>query len=197
MDPQQRVLLHVAYEALENAGYVQDDTSSYQRDTFGCYVGVATDDYVANLKEEVDIYHSTGMSAISGSPPLTHSRCDPIGTLRSFLSGRISYAMQWSGPSVVVDTACSSSLVAIYQACRALRNRDCRAALAGGVNIIAGPDVSSFTQPNSMFTRRSDVRRTRPWSLSQPYWPMQTIRRFCGWLFSLRRVRHVRIEASL
>jgi acyl transferase domain-containing protein len=49
--------------------------------------------------------------------------------------------MQWSGPSIVVDTACSSSLVAIYQACRALVNRDCNAALAGGVNIITSPNV--------------------------------------------------------
>lgn len=77
------------------------------------------------------------------SPQLlvTKSQLYFIGTLRSFLSGRISYAMQWSGPSITVDTACSSSLVAIYQACRALENRDCNAALAGGVNVIAGPDV--------------------------------------------------------
>jgi acyl transferase domain-containing protein len=67
----------------------------------------------------------------------------PIGTLRAFLSGRISYAMRFGGPSVVVDTACSSSLVAIYQAYRALLNGDCDAALAGGVNVITSPDVST------------------------------------------------------
>jgi acyl transferase domain-containing protein len=49
--------------------------------------------------------------------------------------------MGFGGPSVVVDTACSSSLVAIYQACRALLNGDCNAALAGGVNVITSPDV--------------------------------------------------------
>lgn len=60
MDPQQRVLLHVAYEALEDAGYVPEATETFQREGFGCYVGVATDDYVVNLKDEVDIYYSTG-----------------------------------------------------------------------------------------------------------------------------------------
>lgn len=52
--------------------------------------------------------------------------------------------MQFGGPSIVVDTACSSSAVTIYQACRALMNGDCNAALAGGVNIITSPDVSSI-----------------------------------------------------
>ncbi|KAF9263364.1 ketoacyl-synt-domain-containing protein [Marasmius fiardii PR-910] len=122
MDPQQRLLLHTAYEALENAGYVPDATPSFQKDTFGCYVGVATDDYIQNLRNEIDVYYSTG-------------------TLRAFLSGRISYVMGWSGPSIVIDTACSSSIVSLYQACRALSNGDCNAAIAGGVNVISSPDM--------------------------------------------------------
>ncbi|KAI3600489.1 polyketide synthase [Moniliophthora roreri] len=122
MDPQQRILLQTAYEALENAGYVPNATPTFQQDTFGCYVGVATDDYVQNLRDEIDVYYSTG-------------------TLRAFLSGRISYAMGFSGPSIVLDTACSSSCVSIYQACRALSNGDCNAAVAGGVNVIASPDM--------------------------------------------------------
>lgn len=65
----------------------------------------------------------------------------PKGTLRAFLSGKISYNFKMSGPSIVVDTACSSSLVAISQACRALQNGDCSAAIAGGVNLICSPDV--------------------------------------------------------
>ncbi|KAA1469652.1 polyketide synthase [Dentipellis sp. KUC8613] len=122
MDPQGRVLLHTAYEALENAGYVPGATPTFNPETFGCYVGCATGDYVQNLRNEIDVYYSTG-------------------TLRAFLSGRISYAMKLSGPSVVIDTACSSSLVAVYQACRALMNRDCNAAMAGGVNVITSPDM--------------------------------------------------------
>lgn len=65
-----------------------------------------------------------------------------IGTLKAFLSGRLSYAMQLSGPSIVLDTACSSSGVAVYQGARALINGDCNAALVGGVNVITSPDVS-------------------------------------------------------
>ncbi|KAH9041988.1 polyketide beta-ketoacyl-synthase [Lactarius pseudohatsudake] len=122
MDPQIRILLHTAYEALEDSGYVPNASRSFNPETFGCYVGAATGDYVQNLRNNIDVYYSTG-------------------TLRAFLSGRISYAMGFGGPSVVVDTACSSSLVAIHQACRALLNGDCNATLAGGVNVITSPDA--------------------------------------------------------
>ncbi|KAK0615280.1 hypothetical protein B0T17DRAFT_647009 [Bombardia bombarda] len=121
MDPQQRLLLHAAIEALEDAGYAPNSTPTFQKETFGVYVGVATEDYVDNLREEIDMYYSPG-------------------TLRAFLSGRISYVLGLSGPSIVIDTACSSSMVALYHACRALQNGDCTAALAGGVNVISSPD---------------------------------------------------------
>ena len=65
------------------------------------------------------------------------------GTLRAFHSGRLSYVNKLSGPSMTIDTACSSSLVSIYLACQALRNGDCTSALAGGVNVICSPDVST------------------------------------------------------
>ena len=66
MDPQQRVLLHTTYEALENAGYVPNATPSFQRERIGCWVGAATRDYVQNLRNDVDIYYSTGESSQSG-----------------------------------------------------------------------------------------------------------------------------------
>ncbi|KAG1882765.1 polyketide synthase [Suillus subluteus] len=122
MDPQQRVLLHTAHDALENAGYVPDATPSFQRDSFGCFIGTATHDYADNLRENIDVHYSTG-------------------TLKAFLSGRISYAMQLGGPSMTIDTACSSSIVAIHTACRSLVNGDCRAAIAGGVNTMSSPDM--------------------------------------------------------
>ncbi|PPQ69908.1 hypothetical protein CVT24_003242 [Panaeolus cyanescens] len=122
MDPQQRILLHVAYNALEDAGYVPNSTPAFNSETFGCYIGAATYDYIQNLRNEIDVYYSTG-------------------TLGTFLSGRLSHCLRLSGPSVVVNTACSSSLVAIYQASRALLNRDCNTALAGGVNLITSPDM--------------------------------------------------------
>ncbi|KAF9025646.1 ketoacyl-synt-domain-containing protein [Hymenopellis radicata] len=122
MDPQQRVLLHTAYEALEDAGYVPNATESFNPDTFGCFIGVATNDYVQNLRNNIDVYYSTG-------------------TLKAFLSGRLSYAMQFGGPSIVIDTACSSSVVTVYQGARALMNGDCNAALVGGINVITSPDM--------------------------------------------------------
>ncbi|KAK2611577.1 hypothetical protein N8I77_004910 [Diaporthe amygdali] len=122
MDPQQRVMLTIVHRALENAGYVPDSTPSFARETFGCFIGNATLDYVDNLRNNIDVYYSPG-------------------TLRAFLSGRISYAFKWSGPSITLDTACSSSLVAIHQAARALAAGECRAAVAGGVNVITSPDM--------------------------------------------------------
>ncbi|PBK78491.1 polyketide beta-ketoacyl-synthase [Armillaria solidipes] len=122
MDPQQRVLLHTTYEALEDAGYVPNATPSFNPDTFGCYIGAVSSDYSLNLRDDIDVYYSTG-------------------TLKAFLCGRLSYSMQLSGPSIVVDTACSSSGVAIYQGARALMNRDCNAAIVGGVNVITSPDM--------------------------------------------------------
>jgi acyl transferase domain-containing protein len=83
MDPQQRILLHVAHEALNHAGYVPDATKNFERNTFGCYIGVATNDYVVNLRDEIDLYYSTGMHHLS------HVHSDPafISHIQA-LSGR-------------------------------------------------------------------------------------------------------------
>lgn len=61
MDPQQRLLLHAAYQALEDAGYVPNDTPTFRPESIGCYVGVATHDYLLNLQNEIDVYYSTGV----------------------------------------------------------------------------------------------------------------------------------------
>ncbi|KAG9246421.1 hypothetical protein BJ878DRAFT_560770 [Calycina marina] len=122
MDPQQRVLLHTAQKALEDSGYVGDSSPSFQRSSMGCYIGLATGDYTDNLRNDIDVFYSPG-------------------TLRAFHSGRISYVYRLSGPSLVIDTACSGSAVSIYQACKALQNKDCDSALAGGVNVITSPDM--------------------------------------------------------
>jgi acyl transferase domain-containing protein len=114
MDPQQRLSLAVAYEAMESAGYCGLRSGEFDRDV-GCYVGVANDDYDCNVA-------SHPINAFS----LT-------GTLRSFIAGRISHFFGWTGPSVTLDTACSAAAVAIHTACRALQANDCSMALAGGV----------------------------------------------------------------
>lgn len=142
MDPQQRILLQVGYQALENAGYVPNTTSTFNPDTFGCFIGAATHDYAHNLRNDIDIYYSTGKSFKWWGYLQCYLTLNCyIGTLTAFLSGRLSYCLNLSGPSIVFDTACSSSTVAIHQAVRALMNQDCHAALAGGVNVISSPDV--------------------------------------------------------
>ena len=123
MDPQQRLLLQGAQRALEDAGYVADSSPTFQRVSTGCYIGLATGDYTDNLRNDIDVFYSSG-------------------TLRAFHSGRISYFYKLSGPSIVTDTACSSSMVSVYQACRALQNGDCTTAIAGGINVITSPDAS-------------------------------------------------------
>ncbi|XDG08964.1 hypothetical protein ABKA04_008579 [Annulohypoxylon sp. FPYF3050] len=118
MDPQQRILLEVAYQALESSGYFSNQ--SKPRD-IGCYIGAGSADYDNN---------------IGSHPPTAYSA---TGTLRAFLSGRISHYFGWSGPSLTLDTACSSSAVAIHTACVALRNGECSQALTGGVALLTSP----------------------------------------------------------
>jgi acyl transferase domain-containing protein len=65
MSPQQRIMLQVAYEAIEDAGYVPHSTPNFDPDTFGVYVGVATNDYVLNLRDNIDVYYSTGLSFLA------------------------------------------------------------------------------------------------------------------------------------
>jgi len=119
MDPQQRVLLELAYQAMDSSGYL----GSHRResgDPVGCFIG-------ASFAEYLDNTNAHGPTAYTST-----------GTIRAFLCGKISYYFGWSGPSEVLDTACSSSLVAINRACKALQTGECTMALAGGVNIMTG-----------------------------------------------------------
>lgn len=66
MDPQQRIILTTTQAALEDAGYVADATPSFRRSSIGCYVGIATSDYVDNLRNNIDVYYSPGQSSRIG-----------------------------------------------------------------------------------------------------------------------------------
>ncbi|MFY0568811.1 SDR family NAD(P)-dependent oxidoreductase [Archangium lansingense] len=123
MDPRQRLLLEVAWEALEHAG--QDSERLVETST-GVFVGLTGDDYYRLLPSEpdrIDAYYGTG-----------NGHCFP--------PGRVSYTLGLQGPSLAVDTACSSSLVAIHLACQSLRSGECSVALAGGVNLVLDPSVT-------------------------------------------------------
>lgn len=119
MDPQQRIMLELSFEALEDAGYLASHDRS-TGDNVGCFVGLVLSEYMDNT-------NSHGPTAYTST-----------GTVPAFLCGRVSHAYGWSGPSEMFNTACSSSLVAINRACKAVQSGECRMALAGGANVITG-----------------------------------------------------------
>jgi polyketide synthase 12 len=122
MNPQQRIMLEITWEGLEDA---RIDPASLRGSATGVFTGVFHDDYSGSAvhtaaSAEAESYASTG-----------DSTC--------VLCGRVAYTLGLEGPAFAVDTACSSSLVAIHLACQALRNRECSLALAGGVTTMATP----------------------------------------------------------
>jgi acyl transferase domain-containing protein/acyl carrier protein/protein-L-isoaspartate O-methyltransferase len=147
MDPQQRLFLEVAWEALEHAGINPDQLRG--TDT-GVFAGVCNTDYYQRLSRartsSQDAYVATGNAA-------------------SVVSGRVAYVLNLQGPAVSIDTACSSSLVAVHQACQSLRLHETRLALAGGVNVICAPTTTMLLSKAHMmapdgrcktFDRRAD-----------------------------------------
>ncbi|TQS43654.1 type I polyketide synthase [Cryptosporangium phraense] len=121
MDPQQRLVLEVAWEAITQAGLDLAGTAT------GVFVGASGTEYG----------HLTGAS-LSSIDAWTAT-----GSALSIVSNRLSYALDLLGPSVTLDTACSSSLVAVHQACASLRAGECDTALAGGVNLLLSPSVTA------------------------------------------------------
>ncbi len=128
MDPQQRILLETAWHAIEDSGYSPSQLNGTRT---GVFVGISSGDYsLLGIKHQIQ-----------------QSVFDATGNAHSIASNRISYLMNFSGPSVSMDTACSSSLVAIHQACLALKNYEADLALAGGVNVMLASELSiAFTQ---------------------------------------------------
>ncbi|WP_067654378.1 type I polyketide synthase [Nocardia harenae] len=120
MDPQQRLVLEVAWEAIEDAGYTVAELRDLR---VGVFIGLYGTDYL-------------GLQF--GAPDRLTAYTAPGGA-HSMAANRLSYLLNLTGPSVAVDTACSSSLVAVHLATRALRAGDCDLAVAAGVNVILSP----------------------------------------------------------
>lgn len=118
-DPQQRLMLQVAYQAVEQSGYLS--SNSHDKNV-GCYVALGLGDYEGN----VACHQATAYSA--------------TGNLRAFAAGKISHHFGWTGPALTIDSACSSSAVAVHLASQAIRHGECITALVGGVNVMTGPD---------------------------------------------------------
>ena len=126
MDPQQRLILELTWEALEHAGIVP---ATLTGSPTGVYIGSAWVDY-ARL-----VYRDTGGH---GEPAITQHTV--TGHHRSILANRVSYAFGLTGPSLAVDSACSSGLVAVHLACDGLVRGDATVALAGAVNLNLLPE---------------------------------------------------------
>src|ERR1043165_4134068 len=118
MDPQHRIFLECAWEALENAGY---NSESYDA-RIGVYAGHGLTSYLLS-----NLYSNRqSILALSGGQSL-------LGNEKDYLSTRVSYKLNLNGPSLSVQTACSTSLVAVHLACQSLLNGECSLALAGGI----------------------------------------------------------------
>jgi acyl transferase domain-containing protein/acyl carrier protein len=132
MDPQQRLLLEVASEALEDAGQAPEKLAGGQ---VGVFIGISNNDY-----GRIQFSDLSRIDAYAGT-----------GNALSIAANRISYLLDFRGPSIAIDTACSSSLVAVHIACASLRNGESTLALAGGVNLILSPAITmNFTKAGVM-----------------------------------------------
>ncbi|KAH8585459.1 hypothetical protein B0O99DRAFT_666107 [Bisporella sp. PMI_857] len=118
MDPQQRLFLQAAYQAVQQSGYFTETTTSTptrDKHHVGVYLGACAGDYEHHVA-------SHAPNAFTAT-----------GNLKSFIPGKVSHYFGWTGPAMTFDTACSASAVAIHTACRNLLSGECTAALAGGV----------------------------------------------------------------
>jgi acyl transferase domain-containing protein/acyl carrier protein len=133
MDPQQRWMLEVSWEALEDSG---TPPAALRGAPVGVFVGVSGNDY-AGLQ----------MPNVAQMDVHTISGC----TL-SIVANRISYLLDLRGPSLSADTACSSALVAVWSACRSIWSGSCVSALAGGVNALLTPEATIGFSKSSMLS---------------------------------------------
>ena len=123
MDPQQRLILELTWEALEDAGIPPRSLSGSRT---GVFVGVIAHDYA-------ELHRMSGATVTQHTGP---------GTSLSIVANRISYLFGLRGPSLSIDTACSSSLVAVHMACQSLRSGESSLALAAGVNLVLTPELT-------------------------------------------------------
>jgi acyl transferase domain-containing protein/acyl carrier protein len=148
IDPQQRLFLECAWEALEDAAY---DPFTY-RGLIGLFAGGGMNSYLMRLLER-------GVFPASEGLQLT------IGNDKDYLTTRVSYKLNLVGPSVCVQTACSTSLVAVHLACQSLLAHECDIGLAGGVSIRSPQPLAYISQEGSILSadghcRAFDARAT-------------------------------------
>jgi len=135
MDPQQRLLLEVAWEALEDAGQVPENLAGSKT---GVFIGIYSSDY---LNIQLSVSDRDSINAYTN-----------LGGAHSVTANRISYILNFKGPSLAVDTACSSALVAVHLACQSIWNGESALAIAGGVNAMLRPEATIGFSKASMLS---------------------------------------------
>ena len=135
-DPHQRLMLEVAWEALEDAGAAGGSLAGTRT---GVYLGLGAQnsDYAYWLLNDARKLDAHGIA----------------GSFHSLMPGRLSYLLDLRGPSLVIDAACASGLVAVHHACQALRHKEIDAALAGAVNLILSPLVSQAVNKSGLLSK--------------------------------------------
>ncbi|WP_086664533.1 type I polyketide synthase [Lentzea kentuckyensis] len=124
MDPQQRLLLEVAWECVEDAGTAP---TALAGSDVGVFIGISSNDYAtlpSGRHDDPDLHTATGNA-------------------HAIAANRLSFLLDLRGPSIALDTACSSSLTAVHLACQSLREHECGLALAGGVNLMLSPVLTT------------------------------------------------------
>ncbi len=139
MDPQQRFMLELSHQAIEDAAYAPSDLAGSNT---GVFMGVCHWDYA-------ELFEKTGIDVDAYLP---------TGLAYSIIANRVSHHFDFTGPSVTNDSACSSALVAIIQAVQAIQLGECRQALAGGINLLLSPNHFSAFAKNGMLSKTGESR---------------------------------------
>ncbi|HEY4424233.1 MAG TPA: SDR family NAD(P)-dependent oxidoreductase [Pyrinomonadaceae bacterium] len=136
IDPQHRLFLEHAWEALENAGYAAE-----RNQRIGVYAGESINSYLlSNLYPNRELMESAGGFQVV------------INNDRDYLATHVAYKLNLTGPALSVQTACSTSLVAVHLACQGLLNRECDMALAGGVSVGVPQGEGAFHQEGGIIS---------------------------------------------
>ncbi|HEX3044183.1 MAG TPA: beta-ketoacyl synthase N-terminal-like domain-containing protein [Bacillota bacterium] len=149
MDPVQRIFLEVAYEAMEDAGYGGQNL-------YGAKVGVFVGKDHTNPTMYKEVTEPDEMKL--------------TGSWAGILASRLGYIYNFRGPAMVIDTACSSGLVAVHEACRALINKECEAAIAGGIQIQLFPSLKGGNNTMEMLESNDELVRTFDKAASGTVW---------------------------
>ncbi|XP_037571297.2 LOW QUALITY PROTEIN: fatty acid synthase-like [Dermacentor silvarum] len=139
MDPQLRLLLETSYEAIVDAGY---DPETLRGRKIGVFVGTSNSESADAFKTDPKKMDGYAM----------------LGGCRALFSNRVSYSLDFHGPSVTIDTACSSAMTALNEAVQALRSGRCEAAIVGGSNVTLEPTASLFFLRLSMLSEEGKCK---------------------------------------